>query len=231
MPDDIILNADSDVDSQPTGNDGLQDGINLENDPPAGADKAGDKEPTSKYSERLNKDREKIRKEIEDEYAPVKAEAERLKEVERKLRALEEGKTVEDIAAEEAEQEKLRRELLENSPEYLSARKVAIEHQEQKIVGELQKQFPDDNITELTDEFRSLLMAGNGTLSPVEVHTILKSRIAAAQPPKKESIGSVKTDGGVIEKQFYTRDEVKGMSRAEINKNYDFIMESSKKWT
>ena len=217
MPDDIILNAESGAESQPAGNNGLEDGVNLEN-PPAGAEKAGEKEPPSKYSERLNKDREKIRKEIEDEYAPFKKDAERLKEVERKLKAIEEGKTVEDIAAEEAEQEKLRREMLENSPEYLSARKAAIEFQEQKIVSELQKQFPDDNITELTDEFRAILMAGNGALSPVEVHMILKNRIAAGQPPKKEPIGSVKTDGKVIEKEFYTSEEIDAFTREDYKK-------------
>ena len=91
-------------------------------------------------------------------------------------------------------------------------------------IEKIKAKYPDIEVFEdLPDGFVDIMATGK-IKDPVLAYEMLM--------PKKEtpvSTGSVKGKE-TIEKEFFTRDEVKNMSRAEVKKNYDKIIASQKKW-
>jgi hypothetical protein len=234
MPGEDTLNAENDVQkdvagSQPAGN---EDGIDLSDPPkadaPEGAESTDDKKTSEqKYSERLNKDREKIRGELEQEYAPFKT---RLSELEIELKAAKEGKSVEDVRAEVAEEDKTRRELIDNDPEVKQLRDTVRETHAKELLKVFQDAYPDDNITALDGIDQQVFRMIVSGIDPVLAYKVVKDTNQQKQPPKKDLPGSVKSEGPVVEKEYYTREEVEAMSTKEVAENYDAVMASQKKW-
>jgi hypothetical protein len=234
MPEELNVSAENTAlegvvaESQTAGDDidGQEEGLDLET-PAGAANTEAKKNPTQKYSERLNRDREAMRKQYEDEYAPIKT---RMSELEIENKALKEGKSVDEIRAEQAEQEKTRQELIQNDPEVQRLRTMAVEQQKAKLLDELRTEFPDDNITgidDLGDDYKRMLMSG---VHPFTAYMAIRDMNVKNQPPKKELPGSVKSDGNALPKEFYTREEVEAMSVDEVAKNYDAVIASQKKW-
>ncbi|MBQ6929004.1 MAG: hypothetical protein IJN27_01675 [Oscillospiraceae bacterium] len=91
-------------------------------------------------------------------------------------------------------------------------------------IEKIKAKYPDIEVLEdLPDGFVDIMATGK-IKDPVLAYEMLM--------PKKDtpvSTGSVKGKE-TIEKEFFTRDEVKNMSRSEIKKNYEKIIASQKKW-
>ena len=91
-------------------------------------------------------------------------------------------------------------------------------------IEKIKAKYPDIEVFEdLPDGFVDIMATGK-IKDPVLAYEMLM--------PKKEtpiSTGSVKGKE-TMEKEFFTRDEVKKMSKADIKKNYDKIIASQKKW-
>jgi len=91
-------------------------------------------------------------------------------------------------------------------------------------IEKIKAKYPDIEVLEdLPDGFVDIMATGK-----------IKDPVLASEMrmPKKDtpvSTGSVKGKE-TIEKEFFTRDEVKNMSRSEIKKNYEKIIASQKKW-
>lgn len=188
------------------------------------------KDRTKQYSERLNRDREAIRREVEAEYAAYRERAEQADAYEMELRALREGRSVDEIAAELQEQEQARRELIESDPEVQRMRSMLIAQQEASILNILKKEFPEDKLDALPDEVKSLLIATQGRISPAVAYRAVREENIRSRPPAAEMPGSVKGAADAVRKDTYSREEVEAMTDAEVEKNYDAVMASMKKW-
>jgi hypothetical protein len=234
MPGEDILNAENNVqtdaaDSQPAGDN---DGIDLSDlpkadDAPGGAEntETDKKTPEQKYSERLNKDREKMRSELEKEYDPMKA---RISELEIELRAVKEGKSVDDVMAEAAEEDKARRELLDNDPEVKKLREAVRDTHAKELLKMFQDAYPDDNITSLEgidQQVYKMIVSG---VDPILAYKVVKDANQQKRPPKKDLPESVKSDGPAIDKEFYTSEEIDAFTRDDY-KNNPGLMEKVRK--
>lgn len=128
-----------------------------------------------------------------------------------------------------AEQERIREEML-NSPEFarLKAENEALKSKEyDRIIGsdlkEIQGVDPQvKSLDDLGERFLQLRAAGVDNLTAY--HAV---KAAASKKPVAQ-MGDIKP--GAAEKGFFTCDEVKAMSPAEVSKNYEKIEKSMSKW-
>lgn len=127
------------------------------------------------------------------------------------------------------EQERIREEMF-NSPEFtrLKAENEALKSKEyDRIIGsdlkEIQGVDPQvKSLDDLGERFLRLRAAGVDNLTAY--HAV---KAAASKKPVAQ-MGDIKP--GAAEKGFFTCDEVKAMSPAEVSKNYEEIEKSMSKW-
>lgn len=140
--------------------------------------------------------------------------------------ALAQGKTEEEIRDEieaenewnrlNEENEKLNNELLD----------IKTQTQMEHDLAEIQKVDPSiKDLDSLGKDYADYIRAG---LTGIQAYyaTKAKQNAETATPPKE--VGRVNQSSG--EKDFYTREEVKAMSQAEVSKNYDVIRKSMSQW-
>lgn len=130
--------------------------------------------------------------------------------------------------------DRVREDVKKTDPDILRERQQLEEYRQREAqnifasdLKAIKKAYPDEkakSVEELGDQFVRLCAAGISPLSAYEAIRAEKNR-GTKQPP---SMGDVKPSGGG--KDFFTPDEVKAMSQAEVHKNYDKIRESMKKW-
>lgn len=135
------------------------------------------------------------------------------------------GRSVEEIRR--AREERAKIEALEEECKTLRARESARVFADD--LAEIKKQYPDadiKNIRDLGDDFMRLRASGVDNLMAYEV---VRRRQEMDKKPIPPSTGSVKSTGGAV-KEYFTADEVRAMSPAEVKKNYEKIRKSMKKW-
>lgn len=140
--------------------------------------------------------------------------------------ALAQGKTEDEIRAEiEAENEKNR---LVQENEELNSKLIDIETRQQ-MEHDLQtiKQIDPsiNNLNDLGDDFLDYISAG---LDATQAYYATKAKRDAEKATPPAEVGKVNQSEG--EKDYYTREEVQGMSQAEVHKHYDAIRKSMSQW-
>ncbi len=130
--------------------------------------------------------------------------------------------------------DRVREDVKKTDPDILRQRQQLEEYRQREAqsifaadLKAIKKAYPDEkakSVEELGDQFIRLCAAGISPLSAYEAIRAEKNR-GAKQPP---SMGDIRPGGGG--KEYFTRDEVKAMSQAEVHRNYDKIRESMKKW-
>lgn len=142
-------------------------------------------------------------------------------------RAIAEGKDPELLALEmEAEQELLR---LVSENEQL--RQFQYQTQIENDLNAIRKAYPEVQVKSVDDlgpDFIAVM--ATGTVDAVTAYDIVQSRKQRESITPPPEVGAVNT-GDSAEKTFFTRDEVRGMSRDEVHKNYEKIRKSMMKWT
>ncbi|MBE6689596.1 MAG: hypothetical protein E7588_10060 [Ruminococcaceae bacterium] len=93
--------------------------------------------------------------------------------------------------------------------------------------------FPDIKIEDMPDEVWELVEKGE-TLLGAYCITLTKKAIEERAATEKNAENSLKTPPAVKNsgdtKQYFTRDEVSKMTRDQVRKNYDRIVDSMKHW-
>lgn len=91
-------------------------------------------------------------------------------------------------------------------------------------INRVKSKYPDiESIEDLPDGFIEIMATGK-VKDPIIAYEMLK--------PQKEvplSTGSLKSNNKQ-EKEYFTKEEVKQMSKEQVHKNYEKIMASQKKW-
>ena len=215
--DEVIEDEIDEAGSQPAGEESLDLGDQKKPDGDSGS-------LTKRVSDRINAIRS-------EEVEPLKAQLAELEEKARQAElerdALKSGKTVDELKSELDEQERNARELIEKNPEVQALREKVMEAQKNELLRTLKDAFPNDTITSLEKLDKTVFQLMVGGVDPVTAYKFVRD---SSEKPKKPSGGTVKSDGPVIQKEFYTREEVEAMSTEEVKKNYDAVMASTKKW-
>ena len=149
------------------------------------------------------------------------------------------GDPVADLASYRKQKAREKREAEETKAE--GKQRMATE------VNEFREKFPDVNMTELLrdEDFAEYAEGKLGKKSISEVYGAYLSHVerlsgkrtdsgeerkqAQAAANQKASVGSLKSSHKESQ-DYYTPDQVRAMSRAEIKKNFEVIKESMKKW-
>ena len=149
----------------------------------------------------------------------------------------EEGKTeVSEItdtpASEEEESETalLRREL-DSLRRELEEKRNAFERMSRDI-GEFSELFPEKNINSIPDSVWESVKSGIPLAAAYALYE-RKNTIRQDMARRANEENSVRATGSIgrdSTENFFTPDEVRAMSRAEIKSNYSKIIESMKKW-
>jgi hypothetical protein len=137
------------------------------------------------------------------------------------------GLPPEEVAARHADQKELA--VLRGAVEKLSSEKVSLEVNRamEKDLAEIRKIDPSvKSLDELGKTFFDLI--GTGKVSGIEAYYAVKAREQkeGKSPPPK--VGKV--DTAPVEKDFYTKEEVKEMSKEQRLKAHEKILSSMKKW-
>ena len=189
--------------------------------------------------EQAMKDAEQAKKDL----AASKAQADRMSQLVTKqygyegdalsiadqLEAAATGKSVADIRAarEAAEEQASKLEKLEQ--ELNLYRPLATEHFKAQLLADVKAIYPDvkaTSVEEFGEEFTKLVAAG---VPAAHAYAATKDVEQAQIKPTPPQIGAVnsKTAG---ESDYFTKDEVARMSKAEVAKNYEKIKKSMPTW-
>ncbi len=130
-------------------------------------------------------------------------------------------------------EEQARQNLLENDPEVAGWRDEAMHYRQQAMdaaftadLKEIRKAYPDEKAKSVMDLGEDFLRLRAHGVSNLVAYEALRSQTGRTE--KNPSMGDVKPNGGA--KDFYTHDEVARMSKSEVEKNFDTIKKSMKKW-
>lgn len=231
-------------------------------------EKATKTDTTKAFSERLNKAREKDLmkiKSLEDKLAEYDSTKKGLnalteaakklgytgtpEEIARKLRADNEGKTVDEILAEEKEEKARYEEYKKTDPDFLEAQQLKerlkileVEELKKSDYSKIKNEYPDieaknfdDLLKELGKPFLERLAKGYDPIDAYE--TTLKTLNKQKKDPPP-SVGSTKSSGNISNNELFSRTEYEEitstMSDREkidfVKKNYDKVMKSKKLW-
>lgn len=216
--DEVVEDEIDEAESQAAGE---EDGLDLSDDQKEDEPKG---DLTKRMSERVNAIRAK---EVEPLRAQISELESRMKSAELERDALKSGKTVDELQSELDEQERSARELIDKDPEVQALRGQVMEAQKSELLRTLKDAFPDDTITSLEKLDKTIFQLMVGGVDPVTAYRFVRD---SSEKPKKPSSGSSKSDGPVIKKDFYSREEVEAMTTEEVKKNYDAVVASTKKW-
>ena len=192
------------------------------------------------YSQRLNKDREAIRSEYEAEYGKRMSE---YAELEDNLRALGyEGENAlalseslkkalsEKDGAEEAQAEKEK----ENDALLERAAEIAMLQRRMADAREIRKAYPEADFEDAADagEIYVKLMA-TGELDAVTAYEAQMAYNKRHEVPRAASMGEVKANGKMAEKDFYTPAEAEKLTRKDYDSTpglWEKVRASMLKW-
>ena len=140
-----------------------------------------------------------------------------------KAKAFGEGKTEEQVKAErELESLKSEKERLEEELENVEVERRMAEDLE--IIKKI-----DPSVKTLLDLDPSFFqMIATGYVSAEEAYYACKAKADRGKVKTPEPVGEVKTSPEA--KDYFTRDEVEAMSKADVKKNFDAIRRSMTKW-
>ena len=131
---------------------------------------------------------------------------------------------------ESSEIEMLKREL-DTLRKELEEKKSAFERMSRDI-GEFSELFPEKNINAIPDSVWESVKAGIPLAAAYALYE-RKNAIRSDMAKRANEENSARTTGSIGRdntENFYTPDEVRAMSRAEVKHNYSKIIESMKKW-
>lgn len=115
--------------------------------------------------------------------------------------------------------------------EELAEKKRAFEKMSRDI-GEFETLFPEKNVNEIPDSVWESVKTGIPLAAAYALYERKNAiRIDAAKVTNLAN--SARTTGPIgkdVTENYYTPDEVRAMSRAEVKRNYSKILESMKKW-
>lgn len=122
----------------------------------------------------------------------------------------------EEIAALEAELEKKIEETDRRVREY----------------GEFRELFPDADAAELPEDVDDMLASGVPLCAAYALYEkrVLSKNNAAARHNNATKISGFGSVGRGVDDEFYSPDEVRAMTRAEVRQNYQKIINSMKNW-
>ena len=140
------------------------------------------------------------------------------------------GETADEVENEHNELDALKNEL-EILRKELEERKRELERVNREI-SDFSELFPDVSVTALPDSVWETVKSG---VPLAAAYSLYKRKTElrlekAAQTNQKNCSMSTGAIGRDTNDNFYTPSEVKAMSRSEIRKNYQKIIESMKKW-
>ncbi len=105
--------------------------------------------------------------------------------------------------------------------------------QASKELDRLWEMFPEITLDDLPDELWVLVENGESLLGAYCI-LLAKAGIESKKAQDKNRENSLRTPpavkGGTEKKEYFTRAQVAGMSRAQVRKNYDSIVDSMKYW-
>ena len=92
--------------------------------------------------------------------------------------------------------------------------------------------FPDMNVDDIPDEVFERSNNGKGLAAEYALHYLKEEKKKGEQKEKEEeNLKSAPPDvKNATEEAFFTPEDVRGMTEAEIKKNYHTIMKSMEKW-
>ena len=99
-------------------------------------------------------------------------------------------------------------------------------------IGEFEEIFPEKSVGEIPDAVWESVKAGIPLAAAYALYE-RKNALRASTAQSANKANSARTTGAIgreTTENFYTPDEVRAMSRAEVRKNYSKIIESMKKW-
>lgn len=132
--------------------------------------------------------------------------------------------------------ESLKKSVKETDPEILSMKQMLDHYQKLEMEQAFNRDleaikaiYPNEkakSITDLGDEFLSLMASGK--ISPVVAYEAIKANKERTNktPASMGDVGSSKA----MEREFFTREEVRAMKQSEVSKNYEKIKKSMETW-
>lgn len=151
------------------------------------------------------------------------------------LAAAQSGRTVAEVQAERAQHEADKRaeaernakmQTMEQELDYY--RSMAVDKLKADLLKEVKKTYPDctaKSVDEFGDEFAGLVEHG---VSPAVAYAACKSVQEAKTKPTPPEIGAV-NNRETPESEYYTLEELKGMSKAEVHKHWKKVEKSREK--
>ena len=179
------------------------------------------KNKTKDVSNRINA----IRSEYDAKVKAMQIEMQGYKDKLYRYQADEQGITVDELIAEENRKNTEFEQQMRNHPEFKQLLERDFERQKHDVLVELQEAFPEENIEtidNLDSQFFRMLQAG---VTPANAYRAAVVGNRKKTPPTTSSVKSApETEGGT-----YTLEQIKNMSREEILKNYDKVIQSQQK--
>ena len=151
------------------------------------------------------------------------------------LAAAQSGRTVAEVQAERAQLEADRRSEAERNAKMQTMeqeldyyRNMAVDKLKADLLKEVKKTYPDcgaKSVDEFGDEFAGLVEHG---VSPAVAYAACKSVQEAKTKPTPPDIGAV-NNRETPESEYYTLEELKSMSKAEVHKHWKKVNRSREK--
>lgn len=145
------------------------------------------------------------------------------------LEAAATGKSVDDIRAARTAAEQQAEQVRKLQEELEMYRPLATQQFKSKLLADVKAVYPDvtaESVDEFGDEFTKLIGAG---VDPAVAYAATQNVAKAQEKPVPPAIGKVNSKTGG-ESDYFTKDEVAKMSKAEVKKHYIKIKESMTKW-
>jgi len=193
---------------------------------------------TQAFSRRLN---EMSKKKAEEAAEQVRREYDGFDEIVAAARELGLEGGPEEIAAlirsfeqEESQSEEVEDSQLYLDPVVLEARRVINEAQFAEDLAAIKQAYPEEHagsVWELGDVY--IQLAASGTVDALTAYEAAKAYEARTKAPVPPSTGSAKSNGGPVEKEFYTPDEVDRLTPRDYDdpKIMERVRKSMTKWS
>ena len=158
-----------------------------------------------------------------------------LEQIADELAAAQSGRTVAEVRAERQQAEEAKRKEAERvakmqnmEAELNYYRNMAVDKLKTDLLKEIKEAYPDcaaKSVDEFGDDFANLLEHG---VSPAMAYAAYKSVQEAKSKPTPPEMGAV-NNRETPESEYYTLEELKGMSQAEVHKHWKKVEKSREK--
>lgn len=145
------------------------------------------------------------------------------------LEAAATGKTVEDIRAARTAAEQQADQVRKLQEELELYKPLATQQFKSKLLADVKAVYPDvaaESVDDFGDEFTKLIGAG---VDPAVAYAATQNVAKAQEKPVPPQIGAVNSKAA-SESEYFTKDEVAKMSKAEVKKHYEKIRKSMPTW-